>query len=81
MTPTFDIFCVSINEELIWMEAASTLDGAMSRVQQIGSLKPGQYHIHSQKAGIQVSLRVAASEVVNAKVHLRSDHLTVRPKP
>lgn len=80
MNSTFDIFAVSVNQELIWMESALTLDEAVSRVQQIGTQKPGQYHIHSQKTGIQVSLQISASEATSAKVHLRSEPLTLRPK-
>jgi hypothetical protein len=58
MMPPFDIFYVS-HDGYIWQEPAETLESAKLRVQQLGTSRPGEYLIFSQKTGNKLSIKVA----------------------
>jgi hypothetical protein len=54
MVPPFDIFRVLNDGELRWIEAALSLDDAITRVRQIGAAQSGEYFMHSQKTGVEI---------------------------
>ena len=81
MVPSFDIFRVLNDQESLWMEAAVTLDDAITRVRQIGAEDSGQYFIHSQKTGVEIAMTVRRSANVRPNFRTRSEPLTVRLHP
>jgi hypothetical protein len=58
LIPPFDIFQVLEDRQPLWLEAASTLDVAKARVQEMGKSAPGEYLIFSQKTGHSISIVV-----------------------
>jgi hypothetical protein len=58
MQPQFDIFKISKNEFLLWVEAAETLDAAKIRVQEL--LKSGaaaDYLVFNQQTQKKISVK------------------------
>jgi hypothetical protein len=58
MIPPFDIFYLG-HDGYIWQEPAESLESAKLRVQQLGSSRPGEYIIFSQKTGNKLFITVA----------------------
>jgi len=81
MVPPFDIFRVLSDKEPLWIEAAVTLDDAITRVRQIGAAQSGKYFIHSQKTHVEVAMTVRRSANVRPKFSTRAEPLTVRHRP
>jgi hypothetical protein len=81
MIPLFDIFRLSKNEEPHWIESAMTLDDAIVRVRRLGAVMSGEYFIHSQETGVEISMTVRRSENVAPKFSTCSEPLTVRHCP
>jgi hypothetical protein len=69
-TPSFDIFRIEERGELLWIEAAETLDGALLRLAQLGRLQAAGYLIRSQQTGAQIS--VIAEDLVITGANYRS---------
>ncbi len=81
MVPQFDIFRVLSAKENLWIEAAVTLEDAITRVRQIGAVQSGRYFIHSQKTHVEIAITVRRSANVRPKFSTRSEPLTVRLRP
>ena len=81
MVPPFDIFRVLNDQEPLWIEAAMTLDDAITRVRQIGAAQPGKFFIHSQKTGVEIAMTVRRSANIGPKFTTHSEPLTVRLHP
>jgi hypothetical protein len=81
MIPPFDIFRVLNDQKPLWIEAAVTLDDAIARVRQIGTIRSGKYFIHSRKTGVEIAMTVRRSTNVRPKFITRSEPLTVRYHP
>jgi hypothetical protein len=81
LVPPFDIFRVLNDQEALWIEAAVTLDDAITRVRQIGASQAGQYFIHSQKTGVEIDMTVRRSARFRPNLSTRSEPLTVRLHP
>lgn len=81
MVPPFDIFRVLHNREPLWIEAAVTLDDAITRVRQIGAARSGEYFIHSQITGVEIAMTVRRSANVRPKFSTRPEPVTVRLHP
>jgi hypothetical protein len=62
LIPPFDIFHVAQDNQPVWLEPASTLDGARARVKELGKSRPGEYFILSQITGRKISITVAPPE-------------------
>ena len=58
--PPFDIYRVSDEDELHWIEAALTLNDAIARVRQIGASLSGSYLIRSQ-TGAEIHITIHRS--------------------
>jgi hypothetical protein len=59
MIPEYDVIRID-NNGLTWIEPASTLDDALTRIQQHGAKKPGNFIFH-QATGERVMLKVQES--------------------
>lgn len=81
MVPQFDIFRSLSAKEHLWIEAAVTLDDAITRVRQIGAVQAGKYFIHSQKTHVEIAITVRRSANVRRKFSIHSETLTVRLGP
>jgi hypothetical protein len=81
MIPPFDIFRVLNDQKPLWIEAAMTLDEAITRVRQIGAAQSGKFFIHSQKTGVEIAMTVRRSANVAPRFTTRSVPLTVRLHP
>ncbi|MGB7727935.1 MAG: hypothetical protein WBL50_07885 [Candidatus Acidiferrum sp.] len=81
MVPQFDIFRVLSDKEPLWIEAAMTLEDAITRVRQIGAVQSGKYFIHSQKTHVEIAMTVRRSANVVPKFSTRSEPVTVRLHP
>jgi hypothetical protein len=57
MIPPIDIF-LKVNGALVWQEASPSVNDARIRVQQLGTMQPGEYMIFSQKTGNKISVTV-----------------------
>jgi len=79
MVPQFDIFRVLSAKEHLWIEAAVTLDDAITRVRQIGAVQSGKYFIHSQKTHVEIAITVRRS--ANVRPKFSTEPLTVRLRP
>jgi hypothetical protein len=79
MVPQFDIFRVLSAKEHLWIEAAVTLDDAITRVRQIGAVQSGKYFIHSQKTHVEIAITVRRS--ANVRPNFSTEPLTVRRRP
>jgi hypothetical protein len=77
----FDIFHIDSLGQPIWRETAMTLDDAIAGVQQLGASVSGDYLVHSQKTGVEVSLRVARSVSLRRWLSERSESLSVSYRP
>jgi hypothetical protein len=55
--PPFDIFKVGEDSIQFWVGAASTLDAAKARVQELAELWPAEYMISSQQTGNKISIK------------------------
>ena len=60
MLPPFDILKVFPSGTLNWIEAATTLDDAKKRIEQIMQLHAGEYIIYDQQTGNKVSIKPAS---------------------
>lgn len=56
MVPPFEIFR-TIQGELLWVEAAATLDAAKARVKEVMRAQPAEYLILSRRTGHKIFLR------------------------
>jgi hypothetical protein len=63
---------------LSWIEAAVTLDDAITRVRQIGAAQSGEYCIHSQKTGVEICMTIPRPANFGPKSGTRSELLTGR---
>jgi hypothetical protein len=77
----FDIFHIDSVGRPIWQGAAMTLDDAMAQVQQLGASVSGEYLIHSQKTGVEVSLKIARPVSLRRWLNRRSESLSVSYRP
>lgn len=81
MVSPFDIYRVFKDGQLLWVEAALTLDDAMAQAKKLGASQSGEYLIHSQKTGVEVSMIVERLARVGPKLSNRSEQLTLRYRP
>jgi hypothetical protein len=60
MLASFDIFKVENAGALKWIEAATQLEAAKERVQNLMKIRPGEYLIYSQRDGQKFSMKPAS---------------------
>ena len=81
MVPAFDIFRIFSDGETLWIEAAATLHDAITQIQQLGAIQPGEYFIHSRKTGVEVSITVERSVTVEPQIVTRLQPPAIRYEP
>jgi hypothetical protein len=68
MVPPFDIFKVDSTDAVVWIEAASALEAAKVRVQQLMAVSPYEYLIFSQQTGSRIAIKPVNGDT-DALVH------------
>ena len=66
MIPPLDVFKVEADGNLLWLEAAQTLDAAKARIAVLGAKSPGEYVIYSQKTGNKTVIKTGKDQLAES---------------
>jgi hypothetical protein len=60
--PPLDIFKVDSSGAVAWIEAASELEAARARVQQLMAVSPCEYLVFSQQTGHEIAIKPVSGD-------------------